>query len=33
MYAYIKGKLTQLFPTHVVVDVNGVGYEIQTPNS
>ncbi|MEJ7522990.1 OB-fold domain-containing protein, partial [Staphylococcus saprophyticus] len=23
MYAYIKGKLTQLFPTHVVVDVNG----------
>ena len=33
MYAYIKGKLTQLFPTHVVVDVNGVGQEIQTPNS
>ncbi|MCI2787997.1 Holliday junction branch migration protein RuvA [Staphylococcus warneri] len=33
MYAYIKGKLTQLFSTHVVVDVNGVGYEIQTPNS
>ncbi len=33
MYTYIKGKLTQLFPTHVVVDVNGVGYEIQTPNS
>lgn len=33
MYAYIKGKLTQLFPTHVVVDVNGVGYEIQAPNS
>jgi len=33
MYAYIKGQLTQLFPTHVVVDVNGVGYEIQTPNS
>lgn len=33
MYAYIKGKLTQLFPTHVVVDVNGGGYEIQTPNS
>ncbi|WP_210134887.1 Holliday junction branch migration protein RuvA [Staphylococcus sp. GDX8P80P] len=34
MYAYIKGKLTQLFPTHVVVETsNGVGYEIQTPNS
>lgn len=34
MYAYIRGKLTQLFPTHVVVELtNGVGYEIQTPNS
>ena len=34
MYAYIRGKLTQLFPTHVVVEsTNGVGYEIQTPNS
>ncbi|MDU2099156.1 MAG: Holliday junction branch migration protein RuvA, partial [Staphylococcus sp.] len=32
--AYIRGKLTQLFPTHVVVEsINGVGYEIQTPNS
>lgn len=34
MYAYIRGKMTQLFPTHVVVEsINGVGYEIQTPNS
>ncbi|MCE5038246.1 Holliday junction branch migration protein RuvA [Staphylococcus auricularis] len=34
MYAYIKGTLTQLFPTHVVVETtSGVGYEIQTPNS
>lgn len=33
MYAYIKGKLSQLFPTHVVVETNGIGYEIQTPNS
>lgn len=33
MYAYIKGTLTQLFPTHVVVETGGVGYEIQTPNS
>ncbi|PTK54470.1 Holliday junction branch migration protein RuvA [Staphylococcus haemolyticus] len=34
MYAYIRGKLTKLFPTHVVVEsINGVGYEIQTPNS
>ena len=33
MYAYIKGQLTQLFPTHVVVETQGIGYEIQTPNS
>lgn len=33
MYAYIKGTLAVLNPTHVVVEVSGVGYEIQTPNS
>ncbi|MEJ7532701.1 OB-fold domain-containing protein, partial [Staphylococcus hominis] len=33
MYAYIKGTLTELNPTHVVVEASGVGYEIQTPNS
>ncbi|MCG2305932.1 Holliday junction branch migration protein RuvA [Staphylococcus epidermidis] len=33
MYAYIKGTLSQLFPTHVVVETCGKGYEIQTPNS
>lgn len=33
MYAYVKGTLTQLFPTHVVVETAGIGYEIQTPNS
>ena len=33
MYAYIKGSLSQLFPTHVVVETCGIGYEIQTPNS
>lgn len=33
MYAYIKGTLTELNPTHVVVEGSGVGYEIQTPNS
>lgn len=32
MYAYVKGKLTHLYPTHVVVETAGVGYEIQTPN-
>ena len=33
MYAYVKGTLTQLFPTHVGVETSGIGYEIQTPNS
>ena len=33
MYAYIKRTLSQLFPTHVVVETCGIGYEIQTPNS
>ena len=33
MYAYIKVTLSQLFPTHVVVETCGIGYEIQTPNS
>ena len=33
MYAYMKGTLSQLFPTHVVVETCGIGYEIQTPNS
>ncbi|HJG67823.1 MAG TPA: Holliday junction branch migration protein RuvA, partial [Staphylococcus ureilyticus] len=32
-YAYIKGTLTVLNPTHVVLEASGVGYEIQTPNS
>ncbi|MBU0437894.1 Holliday junction branch migration protein RuvA [Staphylococcus succinus] len=33
MYAYIKGTLTELNPTHVVIEASGVGFEIQTPNS
>src|SRR5699024_2719988 len=33
VYAYIKGTLTVLNPTHVVLEAAGVGYEIQTPNS
>lgn len=33
MYAYIKGTLAVLNPTHVVIEASGVGYEIQTPNS
>nr|WP_263313074.1 Holliday junction branch migration protein RuvA [Mammaliicoccus sp. Marseille-Q6498] len=33
MYAYIKGTISQLYPSHIVVENNGIGYEIQTPNS
>ena len=34
MYAYIKGKLQSLYPTHVVVETSsGIAFEIQTPNS
>ncbi|WP_323694016.1 Holliday junction branch migration protein RuvA [Staphylococcus pseudintermedius] len=34
MYAYISGKLTALYPTHIIVETtSGIGYEIQTPNS
>lgn len=34
MYAYIFGKITDLTPTHIVVETaSGVGYEIHTPNS
>lgn len=34
MYAYIKGKLQHLYPTHVVIEtLGGIAFEIQTPNS
>ncbi len=29
MFAYIQGKLTQKEPTNVIVDVNGLGYELR----
>ena len=28
MYAYIQGKLAEKSPTHVIIDVNGIGYQI-----
>ena len=31
MYAYIKGKIARLDPTHAVIDVGGVGYFIRIP--
>lgn len=33
MFAYINGTLADKFPTHVVIDVNGIGYEISIPFS
>ncbi len=29
MIAYLKGKLAYKSPTHVIIDVNGVGYEVK----
>ena len=29
MISFLRGKLVDSFPTHVTVDVNGVGYEVQ----
>lgn len=28
MIAFLKGKLVQRFPTYVVIDVNGIGYQV-----
>ncbi len=33
MIAYLQGKLVEAHPTHLVMDVNGVGYHIQIPVS
>ncbi len=32
MYNYIKGKISDINSTSIVVDNNGIGYEIYTPN-
>ncbi|WP_414053535.1 Holliday junction branch migration protein RuvA [Macrococcus equi] len=32
MYAYLDGKLEDILPTHLVVSVNGIGYECLVPN-
>jgi Holliday junction DNA helicase RuvA len=33
MIAFLQGRLTEVLPTQVVVDVNGVGYEVLIPLS
>ena len=33
MIAHLRGKLTQKNPARVIVDVNGVGYEVFVPLS
>lgn len=32
MYAYLKGNITKVLPTHLVIEVGGIGYECLTPN-
>ena len=32
MYEYIKGMITEIESTHIVVDVNGIGYLLYVPN-
>ena len=32
VYEYIKGKITQVEPEYVVIENNGIGYQILTPN-
>lgn len=32
MYAYLKGNITKVLPTHIVIEVGGIGYECLTPN-
>lgn len=32
MYAYLKGKIMTILPTHLVIEVSGIGYECLTPN-
>ena len=32
MYSYIKGTVTEVNPTSITIEINGLGYEILTPN-
>ncbi len=33
MIAYVQGTLTEKYPTHVLIDIHGIGYEIHIPLS
>lgn len=33
MYSYLNGIVTDIYPDHITIDVNGVGYQVYTPNS
>ncbi|MBS4750921.1 Holliday junction branch migration protein RuvA [Granulicatella sp. zg-ZJ] len=33
MFEYVKGQLVSIYPTYVVVEVHGVGYQIFMPNA
>lgn len=32
MFEYLKGKITLIEPSYIVVDVNGVGYKLFCPS-
>lgn len=32
MYDYIKGNITRITPEYIALEVNGIGYQINTPN-
>lgn len=32
MYSYLKGQVTEINPSSITIDINGVGYEVLTPN-
>jgi len=33
MYSYIKGQITEVKPTHIVIENNNIGFLIYTPNN
>lgn len=32
MYSYLKGTITEVNHNNITIDINGVGYEVKTPN-